>query len=53
MDGKIVVVTGALGALGKVVVEEALSRGAQVAGVDHAASQLAATRTASNSAESI
>jgi NAD(P)-dependent dehydrogenase (short-subunit alcohol dehydrogenase family) len=43
MDGKIVVVTGALGALGKVVVEEALSRGAHVAGVDHAASQLAAT----------
>ena len=43
MKGKVVVITGALGALGKVVAEEALSRGAQVAGIDHAASQLAAT----------
>jgi NAD(P)-dependent dehydrogenase (short-subunit alcohol dehydrogenase family) len=43
MDGKVVVVTGALGALGKVVVEAALARGAQVAGVDHAASQIPAT----------
>jgi len=42
-QGKVVVITGALGALGKVVVEEALSRGARVAGIDHAASQLAAT----------
>jgi 3-oxoacyl-[acyl-carrier protein] reductase len=39
MDGKVVVVTGASGALGKVVVEAALARGAKVAGVDHAASQ--------------
>jgi NAD(P)-dependent dehydrogenase (short-subunit alcohol dehydrogenase family) len=43
MDGKVVVVTGASGALGKVVAEVALARGARVAGVDHAASQTAAT----------
>jgi NAD(P)-dependent dehydrogenase (short-subunit alcohol dehydrogenase family) len=45
MDGKVVVVTGALGALGKVVAEVALARGARVAGVDHAASQMPATET--------
>jgi NAD(P)-dependent dehydrogenase (short-subunit alcohol dehydrogenase family) len=45
MDGKVVVVTGALGALGRVVAEEALARGARVAGVDHAASQMPATET--------
>jgi NAD(P)-dependent dehydrogenase (short-subunit alcohol dehydrogenase family) len=39
MDGKVVVVTGALGALGKVVAEQALARGARVAGIDHAPSQ--------------
>src|SRR5258707_13649936 len=43
MDGKVVVVTGASGALGKVVAEAALARGARVAGVDHAASQIPAT----------
>jgi 3-oxoacyl-[acyl-carrier protein] reductase len=43
MDGKVVVVTGASGALGRVVAEMALARGARVAGVDHAASQIAAT----------
>ena len=43
MDGKIVVVTGALGALGKVVAETALARGACVAGVDYAACQIPAT----------
>jgi NAD(P)-dependent dehydrogenase (short-subunit alcohol dehydrogenase family) len=43
MDGKVIVVTGALGALGKVVAASALARGARVAGVDHAASQVAAT----------
>jgi NAD(P)-dependent dehydrogenase (short-subunit alcohol dehydrogenase family) len=43
MDGKVVVVTGALGALGKVVTETALAQGARVAGVDHAASQVPAT----------
>ncbi|MDI3562455.1 3-oxoacyl-ACP reductase FabG [Bradyrhizobium sp. Arg816] len=43
MKGKVVVITGALGALGKVVAEEAHSRGARVAGIDHAAPQFAAT----------
>jgi NAD(P)-dependent dehydrogenase (short-subunit alcohol dehydrogenase family) len=43
MNGKVVVVTGASGALGKVVAEAALARGARVAGVDHATSQVAAT----------
>ena len=43
MNGKVVVVTGASGALGKVVAETALARGARVAGVDHAASQIPAT----------
>jgi NAD(P)-dependent dehydrogenase (short-subunit alcohol dehydrogenase family) len=43
MDGKVVVVTGASGALGKVVAEAALARGARVAGVDHAASQAPVT----------
>jgi 3-oxoacyl-[acyl-carrier protein] reductase len=36
-------VTGALGALGRVVAETALARGARVAGIDHAASQIPAT----------
>jgi NAD(P)-dependent dehydrogenase (short-subunit alcohol dehydrogenase family) len=39
MDGKVIVVTGASGALGKVVAASALAQGARVAGVDHAASQ--------------
>jgi len=43
MDGKVIVVTGASGALGRVVATSALARGARVAGVDHAASQVAAT----------
>jgi NAD(P)-dependent dehydrogenase (short-subunit alcohol dehydrogenase family) len=43
MDGKVIVVTGASGALGNVVAEQALARGARVAGVDHAASQAEAT----------
>jgi 3-oxoacyl-[acyl-carrier protein] reductase len=43
MDGRVIVVTGALGALGKVVAASALKRGARVAGVDHAASHVAAT----------
>ena len=43
MDGKVVVITGASGALGKVVAETAAARGARVAGVDHATSQLPAT----------
>src|SRR6202161_1036993 len=43
MDGKVVIVTGASGALGKVVAEVALARGARVAGVDHSPAQIAAT----------
>jgi NAD(P)-dependent dehydrogenase (short-subunit alcohol dehydrogenase family) len=43
MNGKVIVVTGALGALGRVVVESAIARGARVAGIDHAASQTPAT----------
>lgn len=43
MEGKIVVVTGASGALGKVVVSSALAKGARVAGIDHAASAMKAT----------
>jgi 3-oxoacyl-[acyl-carrier protein] reductase len=43
MDGKVVIVTGASGALGKVVADQALARGARVAGLDHAASQIPAT----------
>ena len=43
MDGKVIVVTGALGALGKIVAEVALARGARVAGVDYGTSQTAAT----------
>ena len=43
MDGKVVVVTGASGALGGVVAQVALARGARVAGVDYGASQMAAT----------
>ncbi len=43
MDGKVIVVTGASGALGKVVAEVALARGARVAGVDYGTSQAAAT----------
>ena len=43
MDGKVVVVTGASGALGRVVAEVALARGARVAGVDYGASQITST----------
>jgi NAD(P)-dependent dehydrogenase (short-subunit alcohol dehydrogenase family) len=43
MNGKVIVVTGASGALGKVVAEVAVARGARVAGVDHAASRFPAT----------
>jgi NAD(P)-dependent dehydrogenase (short-subunit alcohol dehydrogenase family) len=42
MNGKVIVVTGASGALGKVVAEVALARGARVAAVDHAPSQIPA-----------
>jgi len=43
MKGKTVVVTGALGALGKVVADEAARRGARVAGVDFAQTQAQAS----------
>jgi NAD(P)-dependent dehydrogenase (short-subunit alcohol dehydrogenase family) len=43
MNGKVVVITGALGALGTAVAEIALKRGAKVAGLDHAPSQMPAT----------
>ena len=43
MDGKVIVVTGALGALGSVVVDSALARGARVASVDHAPTQVPPT----------
>src|ERR1700741_5405529 len=39
MNGKVVVVTGASGVLGKVVATSALDKGARVAGIDHAKSQ--------------
>lgn len=42
MNGKVVIISGASGALGKVVAEVALARGACVAGIDHAASQATA-----------
>jgi NAD(P)-dependent dehydrogenase (short-subunit alcohol dehydrogenase family) len=45
MNGKVLIITGALGALGKVVTETAEARGARVAGVDHASSQSPATST--------
>jgi NAD(P)-dependent dehydrogenase (short-subunit alcohol dehydrogenase family) len=45
MNGKVVVVTGASGALGRVVADQAVAAGARVAGVDHAASQMPATAT--------
>lgn len=43
MQDKVLIVTGAFGALGKVVAEIAQSRGARVAGIDHAPSQSSAT----------
>ncbi len=43
MNGKVIVVTGASGALGKVVATVAQARGARVAGIDYAASQIPAT----------
>ena len=41
MNGKVIVITGALGALGRVVADTAVARGARVAGIDHAATQAA------------
>ena len=45
MNGKVLVITGALGALGRVVADVALARGAKVAGVDHAPTQAPASAT--------
>lgn len=43
VSGKIIAVTGASGALGKVVVDAAVANGAKIAAIDHAATQIAAT----------
>jgi NAD(P)-dependent dehydrogenase (short-subunit alcohol dehydrogenase family) len=43
MNGKVIVITGALGALGAVVAETAIARGVRVAGIDHAPSRTPAT----------
>jgi len=43
MSERVIVVTGASGALGKVVADVAATRGARVAGIDHAPSQYPAT----------
>jgi len=54
MNGKVVVITGALGALGKVVTEEALARGARVAGRrPRAIADILLRQTGSNLAASI
>ena len=45
MNGRVIAITGASGALGKVVAETALSRGAQIAAIDHAPSTLPASAT--------
>ena len=45
MNGRVLVITGALGALGKIVADTAEARGARVAGIDHALSQTPATPT--------
>jgi 3-oxoacyl-[acyl-carrier protein] reductase len=42
MDGKVIIVTGASGALGQVLVDIAIARGARVAALDHAAKPHAA-----------
>src|SRR4029078_11869307 len=42
-DGQVIFVPGALGALGRVVTDLALARGARVASVDHAPTQAPAT----------
>jgi NAD(P)-dependent dehydrogenase (short-subunit alcohol dehydrogenase family) len=44
LQEKVIVVTGASGALGKVVAETALARGARVAAIDFAAAQAAPTK---------
>jgi len=51
MQGKTIVVTGALGALGSVVAEAAAKRGASVAALDHAKAALPERRVAGVEAE--
>ncbi|MEH2509227.1 NAD(P)-dependent dehydrogenase (short-subunit alcohol dehydrogenase family) [Nitrobacteraceae bacterium AZCC 1564] len=43
MNGKVIVITGASGALGKVVMETAIARGAKVAAIDHGSTAIPAT----------
>jgi NAD(P)-dependent dehydrogenase (short-subunit alcohol dehydrogenase family) len=43
MHGKVIVITGASGALGKVVADTAIKRGARVAGIDHASVKIGTT----------
>ena len=43
MNGKVLVITGALGALGRVVTDVALARGIKVAGMDHAQAEAPAS----------
>src|SRR5262249_55925844 len=45
MNGKVILVTGASGALGRVVADTALARGAHVAGIDFAPVQVPQTPT--------
>jgi len=45
MNGRVIAITGASGALGQVVAATALSRGAQIAAIDHAPSTLPANAT--------
>src|SRR5262249_41053449 len=45
MNGRVIVITGALGALGRVVAEQAHAKGARVAGLDHAQAQTPASAT--------
>jgi NAD(P)-dependent dehydrogenase (short-subunit alcohol dehydrogenase family) len=45
MNGKVLVITGALGALGSIVAETAQGRGARVVVIDHAPAQAPATPT--------
>ena len=52
MNGKVIVVTGASGALGKVVAKTALAQGARVAGIDFELAQIPATPPGSNLAGS-
>ncbi len=43
MNGTVIIITGALGALGTAVAEQALARGARVGGIDYATAKMPAT----------